>query len=386
VRDPSTPLDAVRVMTVHGSKGLQAPVVILGDACVDPDRSRGGAARLLLEEGGPAVPIFRPKADELCEPLKSQIERQDRLDREEHWRLLYVAMTRAEERLYVGGSLGPGDKKGPPQASWYSAVDGSMDGLGCAWADDPLWGRSRRYGAWRQQCFGRRRSRRSIRPNRHGLANPRLRKRGRQGRSRPRLPWRTRRRTRLRARSCAPQAERGRLLHRLFERLPDVPPDERRLRADAWLRHSAGVEAEETRRELIDRACGIISDPIFADLFTPEALAEAPIAAVTPDGSVVAGTVDRLLIADGVVRLVDFKTGRIVPVTLGEIPPSHLRQMAAYQLALETIFPHHRVEAGLLYTSGPLLHPLPRALLVPFMPAAPLPLEGGGGASYMAGR
>jgi ATP-dependent helicase/nuclease subunit A len=85
---------------------------------------------------------------------------------------------------------------------------------------------------------------------------------------------------------------------------------------------------------------------------------------------VITGTVDRLLVADGAIRLVDFKTGRAVPLVPEEIPLSHLRQMAAYTAALEVIFPGRRVEAGLLYTSGPVLHPLPPALLAPHRPDA----------------
>ena len=102
-------------MTVHGAKGLQSPVR-------DPRRRlrrsrpraaarRGGSADARRSDAdGPAVPVFRPRKDELAEPLRAQVEPQDRLDREEHWRLLYVALTRAEERLYVGGALGARDR------------------------------------------------------------------------------------------------------------------------------------------------------------------------------------------------------------------------------------------------------------------------------------
>ncbi|MDP8912763.1 MAG: PD-(D/E)XK nuclease family protein, partial [Pseudomonadota bacterium] len=361
--------DAVRVMTVHGSKGLQAPVVILADACVDPARSRGGSAKLRLGDQGPVVPIFRPRSDELCEPLKSQLEAQDLLDRQEHWRLLYVGMTRAEERLFIGGSLGPADRNGPPPTSWYATAERALDGLGCEWTDHPIWGRSRLFGggevAARPQAAVQT-ARSSVLPEWLGRPAP--------PESRPPRP-------------LAPSAigeddvanpppgpemraaaERGRLLHQLFERLPDVPPEERSDRADSWLRHSAGVEDENLRRSLVADACRIIADPDYSDIFTPEALAEAPIAAVTPDGSVITGTVDRLLVADRAVRLVDFKTGRAVPASPVDIPVSHLRQMAAYHAALEVIFPDRRIEAALLYTAGPVLHPLPRELLLPHMP------------------
>ena len=97
--------------------------------------------------GAPAVPVFRPRKDELAEPLKSQIERQDRRDREEHWRLLYVALTRAEERLYIGGALGARDRDGPAQASWYRAVEDAVAGLGSDWAESALWAREMRFGS-----------------------------------------------------------------------------------------------------------------------------------------------------------------------------------------------------------------------------------------------
>ena len=371
VRDPSAPLDAVRVMTVHGSKGLQSPVVILADAAVDPDRARGTSVAFQLEDG-PKIPIFRPRKDELAEPLKSQIEAQDALDKQEHWRLLYVALTRAEERLYIGGSLGPADRKGPPQSSWYSAIETALAGLGSDWQDDALWGRCRRFGDTEKPAGGA-----AAEPKGRTLELPAWLKQPAPIESRPPRP-------------LAPSAigeddmpypppspemraaaERGRLLHLLFERLPAVPPEDRARLADSWLERSAGVSDAGLRSSLVEDACRIISDPRYARLFGPEALAEAPIAAVTPDGSVITGTVDRLLVGEEI-QVVDFKTGRAVPGAVAEIPAAHLRQMAAYVAALEVIFPGRGVSAALLYTSGPALHELPASALARHMPAAPV--------------
>ncbi|HEX8578076.1 MAG TPA: PD-(D/E)XK nuclease family protein, partial [Allosphingosinicella sp.] len=172
-------------------------------------------------------------------------------------------------------------------------------------------------------------------------------------------------------------ARRGKLLHALFERLPDVPPAERAERAERWLLHSAGVEEEALRKSLIADACAIIADPLHAELFSPAALAEAPIAAVVGQGLVVSGTVDRLLVEEGRVLLADFKTGRKVPDSLAAIPVPHLRQMAAYSEALGVIFPGRRIEAKLLYTSGPTLFDLPDDLLAWYRPS----LETGAAAS-----
>ncbi len=381
VRDPSAPLDAVRVMTVHGSKGLQSPVVILADACSDPDRRGGGFggtfANVPLTPEGPSIPIFRPRKDELAEPLASQLAALDRREREEHWRLLYVALTRAEERLYIGGALGPADRKGPPRSSWWTALDSALLGLGAEWQDDPHWGRARRFGDpefftkaaprqaaaegllpdWiRRQAPAETRPPRPLAPSALGeddVADP------------PPSP------------AMRMAAQRGRLLHSLFERLPEVPPGQRRERAERWLERSAGIDDPELRRGLVDDACRLIADPAHAELFGPGALAEAPIAAVVAGGVVVSGSVDRLLVGADRILVADFKTGRRAPRSLDDIPVPHLRQMAAYAEALKVIFPGRAVAAKLLYTAAPVLFDLPESLLDRYRPvlepASPAP-------------
>ncbi|HEX8511503.1 MAG TPA: PD-(D/E)XK nuclease family protein, partial [Allosphingosinicella sp.] len=372
VRDPSAPLDAVRVMTVHGSKGLQSPIVILADACADPDRRGGGFgaafASVSLPPDGPSIPIFRPRKDELAEPIASQLAAADRREREEHWRLLYVALTRAEERLYIGGALGPADRKGPPQSSWWTALDSALLGLGAEWQDDPHWGRARRFGD--PEYFTR------AAPRRSAAEGP--------------LPEWIRRPAPAEARPPRPlapsalgeddvadpppspamraAAQRGRLLHALFERLPEVPKDERAARAERWLERSAGIEDPELRRALVEDACRLISDPAHAELFAPGALAEAPIAAVVAGGVVVSGSVDRLLVGPDRILVADFKTGRRAPEALDDIPVPHLRQMSAYVEALKVIFPGRAIAAKLLYTAAPILFDLPRDLLDRYRP------------------
>jgi ATP-dependent helicase/nuclease subunit A len=365
VRDPSAPRDAVRVMTVHGAKGLQSPVLILADACANPDNAGpgGGTAGLRLEEGAPIVPIFRPKKDELAEPIRSQVERQDRLDREEHWRLLYVALTRAEERLYIGGALGARDRDGPAEASWYRAVETAVANLGGDWEDSASWQREMRFGTLETPA------RRPAKPVEREALLPDWLNQPAPAEERPPRPLAPSSTGEDDVADPPPGPEqreaalRGRLLHALFERLPDVAPERRRAVAEQWLERSAGVADAGARAALADSACGIIADPRFADLFGADALAEAPIAAVIADGIVVSGIVDRLLVRDDRVLIADFKTGRRAPAALADIPAAHLRQMAAYRAALRVIFPDRPVEAALLYTAAPVLHPLPDALL-----------------------
>ncbi len=130
VRDPSAPMDAVRVMTAHGAKGLQAPLVILADATVDPTAAPRALVRWSPEPAAQPIPIFRPRSAERGGPLDEAIAAIERRELEEHWRLFYVAATRAEERLVIGGALGPRAKGEPPVASWYAAAARALTDLG----------------------------------------------------------------------------------------------------------------------------------------------------------------------------------------------------------------------------------------------------------------
>jgi ATP-dependent helicase/nuclease subunit A len=149
-------------------------------------------------------------------------------------------------------------------------------------------------------------------------------------------------------------AQRGTWIHQLLERLPPVDPGLRATAAAAWLERSAGVADRGLRDDIVAQVCSILSDERFSALFGPGSLGEAPLAATLPDGRVIAGTVDRLLVEEERVAVIDFKTGR-VPPTDTDIPNAHRAQMAAYVEALQVIFPGRRVSASLLYTAGPKL-------------------------------
>ncbi|WP_442677910.1 double-strand break repair helicase AddA [Sphingomonas sp. ASY06-1R] len=372
-RDPSAPLDAVRVMTVHGAKGLQAPLVILADAAGDPDASRASTIHWPLAEGEDKLPVFRPRKAELAGSLAQTLAETERREREEHWRLLYVAVTRAEEQLVIGGALGPRARGQAPAESWYAELDRALAAVGASEESDERWGAARRYAGGEQGQAVRTNPRRIV-------ADP------------PLPAWLTRlapqesRPPRPLAPSSLGEdrlaeppagtaliaaAARGRLLHALFERLPGIAATERASAGEHWLARSADITDPAERQALVQSVCAIIADPAYAPLFAPDALAEAPIAAVLANGLVVAGTVDRLLVAPDQILLVDFKTGRHIPSSLATIPPQHIRQMAAYAAALATIFPDRPVRAALLYTSGPALIELPPAMLAANKPGYP---------------
>jgi ATP-dependent helicase/nuclease subunit A len=362
-RDPSAPLDAVRVMTAHGAKGLQAPLVILADAAIDPTRSPRSTLNWRPDEMDNALPIFRPRASERGGPLGPVLDADAERELEEHWRLFYVAATRAEERLVIAGALGPLAKGEPPPASWYAAADRAMTALGV-----PPSPEARSFTGIVQQRPVALSSRKAAEPP-AGDALPEWAGKRAPVEARPPRPLAPSSLGEDEVADPPPSpalrlaAERGRLIHALFERLPAVPVEQRAAAADRWLERIGAIADATVRADIARTVLSVLDDPRFAELFGPHSLAEAPIAAVVAEGVVVSGTVDRLLVTPQRIQVVDFKTGRQTPLTLDDIPPYHARQMAAYVEALEVIFPGRTIEAALLYTAAPRLLVLPRAVL-----------------------
>ena len=365
VRDAAAQGDALRLLTVHGSKGLQAPIVILADACLDPDAGNRAAS---LEWND--VPILSPRKAEKAGPFGAIADAAAASEREEHWRLLYVALTRAEEKLVVAGSLGPRARGEVKPESWFAAVEAAMESLGAAWEADPIWGARRRWLG--NDSLPVRAPDKSVETPESDIAEPQWLRQPAPVEARPPRPLAPSAQVEDDVPYPPPNpamrqaAERGRLLHALFERLPDVPPERRVESATRWLAQQGVADAAE-RDDIAGQALRVIEGAEFAGLFGPHALAEAPIAAVVGP-SVIAGTVDRLCIGDDLVQLVDFKTGRVAPLTAQEVPIAHVRQMAAYVAALGVIFPGRRIEAGLLYTSAPRLIILPDDMLAAHKP------------------
>ncbi len=375
VRDAGGAGDTVRVLTVHGAKGLEAPLVILADAAGKPGEA-GRSLDWLIEPLDVPVPLFRPRANEraLVAALQTAADDAEARERREHWRLLYVAMTRAQERLVVAGSLSARAKGMVPEDSWHASVGAALRALGCQTDDDPDWGARLDYSAQEPQVVreGRLRvaSDSAAAATAHptgGAATPDWLHQSAPPEARPPRPLAPSS-LGLDAVSTPPTASaqaaaRGQLLHGLFERLPSVAPADRGAAGRRWLNGYDEAESEA----MINTVLSVIEDARFADLFAPEALAEAPIAGVA-NGIVVSGTVDRLVVTDDVVTVIDFKTGRRVPQGPNAIPGHHLRQMAAYAGVLETIFPGRRIEGALLYTAGPVVHRLDATMLAAHKP------------------
>ncbi|MEO7654900.1 MAG: UvrD-helicase domain-containing protein, partial [Sphingomicrobium sp.] len=361
-RDPTLLADEVRVMTVHGAKGLEARVVIIADAQIDPDKQGQHDDPLSIMVDGDEVPLARSGASGLPAAFKTILEERKATDRREHMRLLYVGLTRAIDRLVIAG-LKP-KRSGMPVGSWYSKVEQAMVNLGAEAVGGALhWGGLLRFHALGTMNPPRAQSPTAKPAAAEVVSIPDWARRPAPLEERPPRPLAPSAIAADDAAGLPPSeamreaARRGILIHSLLERLPPVSAAERQGVALAWLERSAGVSDVAEREKIADRICSILANPAYAGLFAPGSLAEAPLAATLPDGRVIAGTVDRLLVEADAVSVIDYKTGR-VPADAASIPRSHTAQMQAYAEALSVIFPGRAVRSVLLYTAGPRLFEL----------------------------
>ncbi|EEW25235.1 double-strand break repair helicase AddA [Rhodobacter ferrooxidans] len=329
----------IRVMTVHGAKGLEAPIVILPDTADHAPRDRAELYR--LADGSM---IWKTAAEDSPAPTREAREARRLAAEAESLRLLYVAMTRAQCWLMVAAA---GKVSG---ASWHDRIRAGMMAAGAEAAVGG--GLILRGGVWPENA------------PRAGISAADL----------PALPdWAQRHAP------VPPTAEkplspsdlggakvlpgdlagdtaaaklRGTRLHLLLEHLPGQDPA-------LWpaLAESLLAEAED-RLALLAEATTVLTAPDLAPIFAADALKEVSVTAEI-DGKRLYGTIDRLILLPDRVLAIDYKSNSVIPATSAQVPEGLLRQMRAYAAALAQIYPDRRVETAILWTATARLMPVP---------------------------
>lgn len=349
----------IRVMTVHGSKGLESPIVIMPDAA--KRRPPREAPVLPVPDG---LALWRGRKGERPDPVEDLAEAQTRRQLEERKRLLYVGLTRAESWLIVAAA-GETDPD-----SWHGMVE-----AGFARSTLPEtgivapWGQIRRlhWGDWPEAAPDTPHRERAVVALPDWLAAPL-----------PAVPLKRRpvAATGLGGAKViaggAGDAEAAMLfgtrLHLLLEHLPGSDPDgwpqrARDLLADA----EGGLPGPDDLAQLLAEARAVIEAPDLSQVFTlpegAEMLREMALAAPVPGIGLVLGKIDRLVITKDSLLAVDYKSNREVPASPQAVPAGILRQMAAYRAALRAIWPGHRTDMAVLWTATRSLMPLSDAVL-----------------------
>lgn len=365
----------VRIMTVHGSKGLQAPIVFMPDTMGTPSQSPA----ILWPEGERTVPLFAPRRSQEDEACATAREAANQRRDQEYRRLLYVALTRAEDRLYVCGWQG---RRDPADDCWYRLVEGALAALA-----EPV-----------ELDFTRIGSAAHTSPSPDGWSGPGWRLRDLQvaaakddnaGRARaairhPLPPWwnqpapdepePSRPLTPSRPDGEEPAVRsplgeddgarflRGTLIHRLLQTLPDLPAEARPEACRRFLARPVHDLSGAAQSQIIQETLAVLDHPGFRHLFGPDSRAEVPVVGVV-GGRTLSGLVDRLVVAPDSVWIVDYKTNRPPPEFEADVAPIYLRQIAAYRAALSAVYPDRPIRCVLLWTDGPRLMELSPALL-----------------------
>ncbi len=336
--------DMIRVMTVHGAKGLEAPVVILPDTI---GSGRAADSPVLLHKD---TPIWRVRKHLAPAAIVATLEDEQKAEEQERLRLFYVAATRAEKWLIVAAA---GNIRGGN--SWYQRLENIMEGCGGNPHEFDL-GKGLRLenGHWSElTSTDSSRSKAPIQPL------PSLY-------TRPALPTPPSKKILSPSNLGGEKAlgsdadidakaamERGTHVHLLLEVLPVLPQDEWSTRAPELL-----DLAPEDAKPIISEAIGVLANPEVKHLFKAAALTEVPISADWGETRL-SGTIDRLVFFPDHLLAVDFKTNSVVPETVDDVPEGLLRQMAAYAHALKAIYPSRRVETAILWTRTANLMSLP---------------------------
>jgi ATP-dependent helicase/nuclease subunit A len=159
---------------------------------------------------------------------------------------------------------------------------------------------------------------------------------------------------------------RGRLVHRLLQSLPDIPPERRQDAAERYLAKAAGDFSAADQEEIVRQVLAILEDASFAPLFAAGSRAELPIVGHIPSAGnapiAVSGQVDRLVVSNDGVLIADYKSDRAVPTNLDAVE-SYVAQLGLYRAVLSRLYPGKRVRAALVFTSGPRLIELPEAAM-----------------------
>ena len=328
-------LNQVRVMTVHGAKGLEAPIVILPDT-----HKPGGSPNVppvLMADG---AALLRVPADKMPAPMRNAEDTRKQLDQQERWRLLYVAMTRAESWLIVCG----GGDKGDAETAWYPAVEDAMAALTTALPDGgytlakdwietpgdlpPVVPAASDIPNWTQLGAPPVAAKINlIAPSRDGGTAHALPGEGDE---------------------TEVAMMRGSHLHLLLENFAALPVAD----WDTFAKTAFSDMPSNEVAALVAEARAVINAPHLRWIFDNDGMNEVAIAGVVPalGPRSLRGKIDRLIVAD-VVWALDFKSNRVVPKTENEVPDALIGQMALYHTALAAIWPDRVIRTGLVWTA-----------------------------------
>ncbi len=349
--------DKIRVMTTHGAKGLESPIVILPET--HEARGNNRVKPLITDDGHAIWPSPGAEHTDLSDAAKSA---EADMRAEERLRLLYVAMTRAEKWLIICGA----GKDASNDKSWHTRMWNAVEKAGATPISIDRIGEGLRHqhGDWAVTAVepestkapvialpGWARDHAPAPPPRQTIINPS--KLGQDA-----------------AETLAGRgdtqfaAQRGTAIHLLLEELPLIDRPDWRDAGKAILATRVVDLPDDHNAGVLDEALAVLNHPDFGHIFAPDTLAEVAVSASAGPGERIAGVIDRLIVSDTDVTIVDFKSHSAPPEQASDVPVEILMQMSAYRHAIAQTFPNHRINMQILWTARPQLMTLPHDIVM----------------------
>jgi ATP-dependent helicase/nuclease subunit A len=375
-RDTDMLRDEVRVMTVHGAKGLEAEIVFLVDTGAAPVHAGHDPKIVALGddhvEAAPAPLVWMRGRKAMPDTVAAHLDRLRLRAADEYRRLLYVAMTRARDRLYVCGTR---KRTSDAEGGWHGLIHTALEADSRRVEDSEgalvalEWGTSESKASRKSELIQKVADKSPL-PDWAG--RPALPPGPAEKRLAPSSALRLGDEAELPRNSPITRRgeavdgsalQRGRLIHRLLQSLPDHPSDERRAVAEHFIVSTA---PEIDASSILTEVMAVLDDPLFAPLFTPGSRAEVEIAgriALGQGEAVVSGRIDRLAVTGEHVFIVDYKTNRAAPRRIEDVPRELIAQLALYRKVLAAVYPDRSVVAALLWTEIPAFMEIPARML-----------------------
>ena len=378
--------DQVRIMTVHAAKGLQAPIVFLPDTAKKLHDHNKGRIRLIWPPENAAgdalnVPLWSPREEFDADIYAGLRDAAREGQEEEYRRLLYVALTRAEDRLYVCGYQ---TRKKPAEDCWHKLVETGFPATATALpfhvGGEPVVDdggaelQARRHG-YAQEAPHEKSEHKKAASDALREPVPAWAFKPPAAEPEPSLPLAPSKPGEDEPAVKGPLAgdedyrfRRGILVHQILEILPTLPESAWDKALPAYLGRPALGLNEAEQAQLAGEILAVLRHPEFAPIFGAGSRAETPVVGIAGSNRVLSGQMDRLLVTDKEVLVIDYKTNRPPPGRVEDVHAAYLKQMAAYRAVMQKIYPSRPVKCALLWTDGPTLMPLPDALLDKYAP------------------
>ncbi len=349
----------VRIMTIHGSKGLQSPIVILPDT-MRKKQQRDNDKMLWPAKTGLDVPLYAANKNMMPPLYVSYKNQKMRSEEEEQQRLLYVAMTRAADRLYVTGFTGAQKAQ---EGGWYDKIKSAMLDDESVQRIETVQGEVLRIenkqiaepDKVKDESYGEMLSSPppswvfdipATEPSPPKPLVPSTPSRDEEEQDRGLSPLKTADNRRF---------LRGNVMHKLLEFLPEYPLSKHKEIAARFMDKNAGDLSQQIRDNIVKEVCAILSHPEYRNFFLPGSMAEVSVTALMPDNKVISGQIDRLVICEEDIWIVDYKTNRPSPEEAGGVPKVYSDQLKAYRDVIQKIYPKHTIHCALLWTDVPRL-------------------------------